>query len=1011
MILKFDFCPYWFSESEFKLVPDCESCSHGCIVSGMQLVSRIVLSLVGMLTCSFAFGLDGNADAGGVATSNTKLGSLFLVNGDVYRGEIALGSDTDSKLVWKCPSFMGNLVFPWTAIERVSQPSQPSQAIDSRDVAKDSTELANQEFVFELQNGETLSGQWLNLTDDQIEVQSPWAGLLQLPRSDLKSILRAVPVSASDTGILPHDKWKQLVPAIKPNGRSKWFSRSGSFETETAGTAVSQSVFVPDLAAIDLDISWEQASPNWMLTLGEPRRLEVHFRKLETRNMISITMLVDDEISADIATALIPSEGLSSISLRILSDSNRGRFVLMKGGAPIAQIKMAKAVRLNGNRSLTFTNIGSGRLSIREMKVYTSIFSAPSIPDGKKNAPDAKEIRSVETLLQTGETYLGVPTGFDSLSKTFGFEQTSIDLGRVSVEQVSRVEFPFREASNQQNASLEPLYQIDLRSGARYTGQSVQLSDGKVSIELSQAKARVSVPVSEIISIGLTGSRVKKDASLEKESLVPSEAPFMKLSSAWGTSLGRIEKVDEMTSSGAGAPKKLLFWKPLLAEGSSALANSLSGTIDPVSTDASPSKPSRPAYGQISKSQKEPAEGRSLKSDEPSLFLVNGDCFPAVIRSLNETETVFSSTIFEGTKLANHFIRGIRVLAHAGLDQMEKGTQKKLLTLPRMQRNNPPTHLIVARQGDAIRGRLKSINDDFAVLEVRGSDRSIMMKSIAEVIWLMEAPEIVPLVKSEQDGKPIDALENDAKDLVLSEEPEELQCQALFDTGTRISMVPSSISDNILSGVHPKLGACQIDLTEINRLVLGDAIATEATKNRFGKWKLENAPDPKFVNDLDDPDAAAGEQGSSGMSRQLEKMIGTFAPAFELPLLEGDRIKLEDFRGKIVVLDFWATWCGPCIVSLPKLNEIAQEYRGANVQLIAINIEQKASEIKSMLGRLEINPTVALDSDGAVAKAYFAEAIPQTVIIDAEGKVAKIVVGGGEAAEKQIRATLDSLIN
>jgi thiol-disulfide isomerase/thioredoxin len=444
-----------------------------------------------------------------------------------------------------------------------------------------------------------------------------------------------------------------------------------------------------------------------------------------------------------------------------------------------------------------------------------------------------------------------------------------------------------------------------------------------------------------------------------------------------------------------------------------------------VAASAGSAKPARSAYGQISKTQKEPVEGRSLRADEPSLFLTNGDCFPAMIKSLDEMQTVFHSTMFEGTKINNELIRGIRVLAHAGMEQLDNGAQKKLLTLPRMQRSNPPTHLIVARQGDAIRGRLKSINDDFAVMEVRGSDRSIMMKTIAEIIWLIEAPEVVPLTvqnpeasiseteKSETQTSQAETSEPQKREAGISNASEslaELQCQALFDTGARISMVPSAISDNILSGMHPQLGECQVDLASVNRLVLGDAIAAEATKSRFGKWKLENAPDPKFVNDLDDPDAEAKGGSGNGMSPQLEALVGAIAPAFELPLLEGERIRLEDLRGKIVLLDFWATWCGPCIASLPKLNEIAQEYRGVNVQLIAVNIEQKPAEIKSMLGKLEIKPTVALDSDGAVARAYFAEAIPQTVIIDANGKIVRIVVGGGEAAEKQIRSTLDSLI-
>lgn len=980
----------------------------------------ILLALMGV--CARARDKDPEMDGEGSA-SNSKLGSLLLANGDVYRGEIALGKDVSGKLVWKCPAFVGDLVFPWSAVERVSQPASSSETQLANTVAKG---LANQEFVFELHNGETLSGQWADWTADHVEVHSPWAGIQQLPRSDLRSILRAIPASASDTGILQSDKWMQTVPAIKPNGRSKWFARSGAMETETAGTAITQPVFLPDLAAIDLDVTWEQAAPNWMLTVGEPRRLELHFRKLETRNMISITMLVDDEISADIATSLISSEGVSNISLRILCDSNRGRFVLLKGGTAIAQIKMAKAVRLNGNRSLTFTNIGSGRLSLRELKVYTSIFSAPSIPDAKSKELEDKQVRSVETLLQTGETYLGAPTGFDLSTGTFGFEQTSIDLGRVAVDQVSRIEFPPRPESDPPNIPIDPLYQLDLRSGARYSGQSIQMADGNISMELAEAKIRVSIPVSEIVSLGTNGSRTKPDTSAVPASAVPAnsargEVPPMKLSSPWGTSLGRIDKVDAVPASVGIEPRKSLFWRPLLAEDSYALASNLSGTIDPVVADARPAKPARSVYGQISKTQKEPAEGRSLRADEPSLFLTNGDCFPAIIKSLDEIQTVFHSTMFEGTKINNELIRGIRVLAHAGMEQMDSGAQKKLLTLPRMQRSNPPTHLIVARQGDAIRGRLKSINDDFAVLEVRGSDRSIMMKTIAEIIWLIEAPEVIPIVTQDTEAPPSETEkseteqnETEKSEAGISnaiESLDELQCQALFDTGARVSMVPSTISDNILSGVHPQLGACQIDLAAVNRLVLGDAIAAEATKSRFGKWKLENAPDPKFVNDLDDPDAEAKGLSGNGMSQQLESLVGAIAPAFELPLLEGDRIRLEDLRGKIVVLDFWATWCGPCIVSLPKLNEIAQEYRGVNVQLIAVNIEQKPSEIKSLLGKLEIKPTVALDSDGAVARAYFAEAIPQTVIIDANGKIVRIVVGGGEAAEKQIRLTLDSLID
>jgi len=291
---------------------------------------------------------------------------------------------------------------------------------------------------------------------------------------------------------------------------------------------------------------------------------------------------------------------------------------------------------------------------------------------------------------------------------------------------------------------------------------------------------------------------------------------------------------------------------------------------------------------------------------------------------------------------------------------------------------------------------------DNITLQIRGEERKIQMKNVAEIIWLQDAPEIVPPGK-----KPIDEPSAEVKVDAEKSSKGDLKCQALDSSGTRVSIAPERVEGDMLYGQHPQLGDCHIDLSKISKLVLGDAIADEAKKSRFGKWTLENAADPKFVNDLDSPDAEGGNAPDSVHA----KMIGNPAPDFELKKLDGNLLKLSDLRGRIVVLDFWATWCGPCVASLPKITELGQEYKAAEVDVIAVNIEQTSAEVRGLLDRLKISPMVVLDLDGAVARAYQAQAIPQTVIIDRDGKVKQIIVGGGGTTESKIRDSLDSMLN
>lgn len=913
--------------------------------------------------------------------STPAFGKLQLIGGDVYRGEFSKNENPNGELIWRSPAFVSDLTVPWNAVESILQapPKQLRPASASGD-----------NFIIELQNGEALTGKVSNISEQSVDVDSELAGKKQIPLNSVRSILRAFPKTESDAGELKMADWKQLAPPMKKGGRGNWFDSAGSYDTETAGTVISQSIDFPDLANIDINVAWQSNTPNWILQIGEPRKLEIHARKLENRNTLSVTMLVEDETTADIATAQLPMDSSNALTLQVLCDSVRGRLVVMHNGNAIAQLRLNKSLRLTGRQSVLFTNNVSGRLSLRSLKIYRSVFSSPVVPNQGKEVAETGNINSPETLLQNGQTYLGKPIGFDTSNSTFGFESTVETLGRVALSQVDRIEFPPSAIPSTQ-AATKKLYSVQLWSGERFVGQTISIQSNQLLISLDELKASVRLPLGEVMTIGQNGTN-KTDPAANEDS----EELQLRFVSPWGVSFGRIIAMDASNAEQSGKPSfHTLNWKPTKAMLPVALAAGVTGTIEPIATKGKIEKPKPKTNSEF---------GRTLEKDEPSLFLKSGDCFAAEIQGLQDGELLFNSALFSANKIDAALVRGVRKLAYSGTETMEKGSRKRLLTLPRSQRSNPPTHLVVSRDGDAIRGQLQSMDVDDITLQVRGEDRKIQMKNVAEIIWLLDAPEIVPPGKTTATGA--DTSDKNA----VATPPElngDLNCQALDTSGTRISILPDQVVGSILHGQHPQLGPCQVDLSKISKLVLGDAIAADTKQNRFEKWRLENALDPKFVNDLDSPEAEGDAQNGAARSN----LINNAAPDFELNKLDGAPLKLSSLKGRIVVLDFWATWCGPCVASLPKITELGQEYKGADVDVIAVNIEENAATVKSFLERIKISPLVVLDADGSVAKSYQATAIPQTVIIDREGKVKHVFVGGGGATEAKIRESLDEMIN
>jgi hypothetical protein len=150
---------------------------------------------------------------------------------------------------------------------------------------------------------------------------------------------------------------------------------------------------------------------------------------------------------------------------------------------------------------------------------------------------------------------------------------------------------------------------------------------------------------------------------------------------------------------------------------------------------------------------------------------------------------------------------------------------------------------------------------------------------------------------------------------------------------------------------------------------------------------------------------AGGNQGP-------HPLLGKEAPEFDASLADGEVMSLARHRGKdIVVLDFWATWCGPCVMAMPVISKVTNEYADKGVVLYAVNCAEDLETVQTFLKQQELNLTVAMDPEGEVSGKYQANAIPQTVIIDKAGKVQVVHVGFSEDLEKTLRGELDALLS
>lgn len=109
------------------------------------------------------------------------------------------------------------------------------------------------------------------------------------------------------------------------------------------------------------------------------------------------------------------------------------------------------------------------------------------------------------------------------------------------------------------------------------------------------------------------------------------------------------------------------------------------------------------------------------------------------------------------------------------------------------------------------------------------------------------------------------------------------------------------------------------------------------------------------------------------------------APDFTLPSLEGGNVKLSEQRGDVVMVNFWASWCGPCRQEMPLLDDLYAEYKDYGFVLLGVNVDEDSEKAKDLLKQVKVTFPVLLDPESKVSALYDIDAMPSTVLIDRDG--------------------------
>lgn len=896
---------------------------------------------------------------------------LRLRNGGYVSGQLA-ASDNSTEIVWQGDGFARPLRFPLAGVHAVQYP-QPAARVPSMEP-----------YCFELAGGDMLTGQLISLDEREAVLEIAAVGKVTVERSALRRFYRIGGAELIYSGPTGLQGW------VAAGGENAWRDEGGQLSSDVVGATIGRNDRPPAVVRYEIELAWSE-TPNFDFSAGLSQDVpgRIGFRLETWDDQLVVTRESDAQADFALLQKIEPGEG--TVALSVLFDEVRGRLIVYsstgqqladftvppdtKPPRPLPRVQFALPVAIPGAppepalpTALLLTN-RRGKLTLQHLAIHR----------WSGVAPQSTAVGEAAVHLSEGENPSGEIRAFDAATRQLVIAKDGKEQ-RID-ERLLQGVFLGKGTEPRQGS-----VRILLINGARLSGEIQRFEQDALVLQSPAIKQPLTLAVKELQAIVPLGSTAADEGTA-------ATYPRLELR---GVSLhGTLDEARQ-----TGDSDSCLVFHPTGSTTASPLAADASGKLifrrvipAPVPKPEGMVQEGRPRQifgGLITlPANTKPATVRPKSPGDCLLHLRSGDTLPCRVQSIDEQGVNFTSAVTEASFVPHARIKALELRLDVRPVKIEKTRFNRLLTLPRMQRDNPPEHLIRSLEGDYLRGRIISLNDKELEVEMRLEAKKVARDQIARILWLhpdehAKATVVKPVAASDQ------------------KVPLGIRVQAVPRTGNRLTFMAQELAGTKLSGQSELLGACHVDTDQIDNLLIGAAIEEAAATLAFHQWKLRAAAEP-----LPDPDPNADPGSGEGMESVL---VGKSAPEIELDLLAGGKFRLGDYKDKVVILDFWASWCGPCLQAMPQVDKVAGEFAEQGVKLIAINLEESPEKIKTALSRLGLETAVALDKDGRVAERYGASDIPQTVIVGRDGKVARLFIGAGSRFDERLREALKAVL-